>query len=118
LRRGPSKVEYAVVDKSADRVVLQLRGELTGSLQTDRIKEALEEHYVDDGVTVIRVDLSELSFLDNYGVATLVALMRESERRGKRFLAAGAERQVRDKLRIAGVLGLLEAGTPLAGGQP
>jgi anti-anti-sigma factor len=111
----PSRVEYAVIDRSADHVVLQLRGELTGSIQTDRIAEALEEHYIDDGVKVIKLDVSGLEFLDSYGVATLMELMRQSERRGKRFVATGAERQVRDKLRMTGVLQVLEAGTTPGG---
>jgi anti-anti-sigma factor len=111
VRRGGSKVEYAVVEKSGDRVVLQLRGELTESVQTDRVQEALEEHYVDDGVRVIKLDLSSLAFLDSYGVATLVALMKESERRGKRLVVTRATGQVRDKLRMTGVLTVLERGT-------
>jgi anti-anti-sigma factor len=102
--------DYEVVEREGERVVLQLRGELTESLQTEALKEALEEHYVDDGVRVIEVDLAPLRFLDNYGVATLVALQKESRDRGKRFHVEGAGGQVREKLRVTGVLRILEQG--------
>jgi len=63
-------IDYRVLERSEDFVILQLRGELAGQLWTDRLKRALEEHYVDDGVRRIRVDVSPVTFLDNFGVAT------------------------------------------------
>ena len=98
------------MERQGDWVVLQLSGELAGRLMTDRLRETLEDHYVDDGVRVIKVDISPLSFMDSYGVATLVALLKESHERGKRFVVEGAAGQVREKLRVTGVLRILEVG--------
>lgn len=103
-------IDYRVLERSGDFVILQLRGELAGRLWTDHLKRALEEHYVDDGVRVIRVDVAPVTFLDNFGVATLVALRRESRDRGKEFVVEGPEGQVREKLSVTGVLSMLEGG--------
>jgi anti-sigma B factor antagonist len=102
-------VDYRVVDRENDHVVLQLSGELAGEYWTDVIGDVLEEHFVDDGVKVIRVDLSEVTFMDNFGVGTLVALHRRSLERGKRFVVQNPRGQVRDKLRVTGVGQVLQA---------
>jgi len=103
-------VDYLVLERAGDFVILQLRGELAGQLWTDHLKRALEEHYVDDGVRRIRLDVSPVTFLDNFGVATLVALRRESRERGKEFFIEGPNGQVREKLSVTGVLTMLEGG--------
>ena len=103
-------LDYEVTERTVESVVIQLRGELAGQLWTERLREALEEHYVDDGVRVIRVDLSPVRFMDNHGVATLLALLRESERRGKRFRVERPDGQVLEKLTVTGVLGVLQEG--------
>jgi anti-anti-sigma factor len=102
-------VDYRIAERNEDYVVLWLRGELAGEYTTDVIGDALEEHYVDDGVKVIRVDLSEVTFLDNFGVATLVGLHRRSVDRGKRFVVQNQRGQVRDKLRVTGVAKVLQS---------
>jgi anti-anti-sigma factor len=102
-------VDYQIADRKEDYVVLRLSGELAGEYWTDVIGDALEEHYVDDGVKVIRVDLSEVPFMDNFGVATLVGLHRRSVDRGKRFVVQNPRGQVRDKLRVTGVAKVLQA---------
>jgi anti-anti-sigma factor len=103
-------VNYRIVDREEDYVVLQIEGELAGEYWTDVIGDALEEHFVDDGVKAIRVDLSGVTFMDNFGVATLVGLHRRSRERGKRFLVQNPQGQVRDKLLVTGVAKVLEAG--------
>jgi anti-anti-sigma factor len=103
-------VEYDTVERSGEDVLLRLRGELAGELWTGRLREALKDHYVDDGVRRIRVDVSELTFLDNFGVATLVALRRESMERGKSFVVEEPTGQVLEKLRLTGVLRILQGG--------
>lgn len=107
---GPA-IEYRVAARQGDAVRVQLRGEMVGVGHTARLRKALEEHFVDDGVRVINLDLSTVSFLDNFGAATLVTLMQESQARGKRLFVSGAERQVREKLRVTGLLNVLEAGS-------
>ena len=100
-------IEYEVAAKTDDFVIVHLRGELLGDLPVQRIHEALEDPYVDDGVRVIKVDLSEVSRVSLEGVAVLVDLWRESNRRHKRFLAENASAPVREKFATTGVLRLL-----------
>jgi anti-anti-sigma factor len=107
MSAGPA---YEVIEREDDFVVLQVRGELSGRVWTDQLKRSLEEHYVDDGVKRIRVDISPVSFVDNYGVATLVALQGHSRERGKQFFLEGAQGQPREKLEVTGVLRILEQG--------
>jgi anti-anti-sigma factor len=99
-----------VLERKGDHVVLRLEGELAGRLWTEVIEEFLEEHYVDDGVRRIRLDVAPVSFIDNYGVATLIALYKASLARGKRFMVEGAQGQVLDKLETTGVRSILEEG--------
>lgn len=54
--------------------------------------------------------MSLVSFLDNHGVATLLALYKESERRGKSFRVEGPQGQVVEKLLVTGVLKVLREG--------
>jgi anti-anti-sigma factor len=107
-------IEYEVVERTGDYVVLRLRGELFGDLPVRQLHDALEEHYVDDGVRIIKVDMSEVSRISLEGVAVLVDLWRESNRRGKRFLAEQAKGVVREKLATTGVLRLLSGEGPEA----
>lgn len=102
-------VKYRILGREEDYVVLRIQGELAGEYWTDVIGDALEEHYVDDGVKVIRVDLLEVTFMDNFGVATLVGLHRRSLERGKQFVVQNPQGQVRDKLRVTGVAKVLQA---------
>jgi len=97
-------VEYEVLDKEDSFACLRLTGRLVGDTSSRELKQALERHYVDDGVTEIRVDLSDLSEISLEGVAILLELWRESGRRGKEFIIQGAEGQVREKLEITGAL--------------
>ena len=101
-------LEYTVALKTSEVVGLELRGELAGPTWTKTLKRSLEEHYVDDGVRHIRVDLGPLRFIDSSGVVTLIALHTESRSRNKHFTVEGATGQVRDKLRVTGMLSFLE----------
>lgn len=97
-------LEYDVVERGTQQVVLQLRGELAGEQWIYQLRRSLEDHFVDDGVREIYVDLGALTFLDSEGVAVLVSLQRESERRGKNLWVQGVEGQVAEKLRVTGLL--------------
>jgi anti-anti-sigma factor len=109
MGRGHSGIEYRVLERGHDHVLIALRGELERSVQSDWLKESLEEHFVDDGVREIRLDLSAVSFLDGHGVAILVALLKESERHGKRFKVERVQDQALAKLRETGVAQILGA---------
>jgi anti-anti-sigma factor len=100
--------EYEVSEREDDRVTLRLHGELVGEESSEEFKESLERHYVDDGVKLIRVELSDLDMISLEGVGVLLQLHRESLARGKRFLAEGATGQVRQKLEVTGTIGPLE----------
>lgn len=102
-------IDYEVAERSGDFVVLRLKGELLDDLPVRQLHDALEDHYIDDGVRVIRVDLSEVRRISLEGVAILVDLWRESQRRGKHFHAENARGTVREKLATTGVLRLLSA---------
>lgn len=102
-------VGFELVERGQDHVLLRLKGELSGQYWTGALAETLEEHFVDDGVMIIRVDLSPVTFLDNFGVATLVELHRRSRERGKRFLVQNPMGQVREKLEVTGVAKVLQA---------
>ena len=100
-------IEYEVAEKTDDFVILRIRGELLGDLPVQRLHDALEDHYVDDGVRVIKADLSDVNRISLEGVAVLVDLWRESNRRHKRFQVENATPAVRDKLATTGVVRLL-----------
>lgn len=100
--------DFHIAEREDEYVLLVLTGELAGEMWTERLRDVLEEHFIDDGVRVIRTSLSGLSFMDNFGVATLVALHQEASERGKRFVVEDAQGQVREKLRVTGLLRVLE----------
>jgi anti-anti-sigma factor len=112
MARGHSGADYRVVDRGPDHVVVELWGELGRAVHPEWLKEALEDHFVDDGVRVIRVDLSGVSYLDGQGVSILVALLKEAGRRGKRFTVERVHDQALAKLRETGVAGILGAEGP------
>lgn len=100
-------IEYELIERAADYALLELRGDLMGDLPIERLKLDLEQHYVDDGVKRIRVDLSKVNFVSLEGIGMLLALWRESADRGKRLVVEQPAGQVRDKLRVSGVLDLM-----------
>jgi len=97
-------VEYDASEKVGELGFLRLRGELVGEVTLKEFKDALEHHFVDDGVSEIRVDLSGVTEISLEGVTILLELQKESRDRGKRFVVEGEEGQVREKLEITGTL--------------
>jgi anti-anti-sigma factor len=104
-------VHIDVTAKQGDRVTLRLRGEMAGERPVEEFKEALEEHYLDDGVKQIRVDLSQVEAMTLDGLGVLIMLWKESKARGKPLVIEGATGQVREKLELTGTLGPLESET-------
>jgi anti-anti-sigma factor len=108
MKEGPKPVvEYEVSERRNDHVVLKLRGELGDEVQSERLKESLELGFVDDGVTTIRVDVSELRWISLEGVGIILDLWRESRGRGKQLVVEEPSGQVREKLQVTGLLGVL-----------
>jgi anti-anti-sigma factor len=102
--------DFRILNRADDYVVVGLKGDFAGERLTESVRERLEEHYVDDGVRRIRLNLGELRFIDLEGVAALLELRRESDERRKVFTVEGARGQVLDKMRVTGVLAFLEGG--------
>jgi anti-anti-sigma factor len=101
-------LSFDVREQPGETVTVWMSGELSGEVRTDHVLEFLEEHYVNEGVRTIVLDLSELEFIDLEGVATLLTLLRKSGERGKAFAIRGARGHVREKLRTTGVIDRLE----------
>jgi anti-anti-sigma factor len=98
---------YHVDRPDRDDVVVHLRGELSQDPASLRVERALEEHYVDDGVRHIHLDLEDLESIDLEGVAVLLHLYRESRRRGKVLTVERANGAVRRRLATTGVLRIM-----------
>jgi anti-anti-sigma factor len=101
-------LDYEVTERTGDEARIRLHGELSGDVPVERLKKDLEHHFVNDGVRVIRVDLSDVEMIDLEGVSTLLVLWRESEKRDKRLVVVGASGQVREKIALTGLTRLLE----------
>ena len=92
--------------------VVHVAGELTEEASTERLEEWLEEHFVDDGVRTIRVNLSEVTAVDLEGVAALGVLAAEAVKKDKVLLIEGATGQVLQKLEETGLLQYLHSREP------
>ena len=89
--------------------IVELAGELTDDSSTENLKDWLEEHFVDDGVRTIRVNVSAVTSIDLEGVAALGLLAAEAVRRDKVFFIEGETGQVGSKLRETGLLQYLHS---------
>jgi anti-anti-sigma regulatory factor len=95
--------------------IVVLEGELTKEASTESLEEWVEEHFVDDGVRTIRVDLSEVTAIDLEGVAALGLLAAEGVKQDKVVVIDGATGQVRSKLEETGLLQYLQSKGSAAG---
>ena len=107
-RRGATKTpeksdanppfDFHVEDRDGEHVIVGLRGNLAGHAWTNMLRRFLEARYIDDGVVRIHLDLSEVTGLDEEGLATLRVLQRESEERHKELLLEGTKGKLQDLL--------------------
>jgi anti-anti-sigma factor len=81
-----------------------LGGELSGESSTASLADWVEEHFVDDGVLRIRIDLSQVTEIDLEGVAALGVLAAEALEQGKAVVLEGASGQVERKLEETGLI--------------
>ena len=88
--------------------MVQLAGELTGEPSTEELEEWLEEHFVDDGVRTIRIDLSGVTQIDLEGVSALGLLAAEGVKQDKVLVVEGATGQVQRKLEETGLARYLQ----------
>jgi anti-anti-sigma factor len=105
---GGPHLRWRESGRDAGRVVVDVAGQLDIVPEVERFKHFMEERYVDDGVNHITLNLRGVRFVNLEGIGVLLALWKESRDRGKRFDIARASAQVRAKLRITGVLEMLE----------
>ena len=112
-------LDVGAPERSGQRVSIPLRGTLAG-VDAARLRHSVVEHYVDDGVAEISLDASDLAFIDEDGIGALLRLRAEALTRGKRLWLVNPRGQVRDKVSLINIPGLLvpsEEG-PGSGGGP
>ena len=105
---GEARLVCQVSDRGPHDVTLRLAGTLTRDPWSRRFEREIEDHYVDDGVRRIRIDVQDLEAIDLEGIGVLVHLFRESERRGKVLTVEGSDGPVRRRLLTTGVLRIME----------
>lgn len=103
-------LEYSVVSETGSTVTVALRGAMTGEDWATRMTEFLDEHYVQDGVSVIALDLSQVRAIDLEGVGALVASARSAEERSKRLVVLEPSDVVERRLELTGMLAYLTSG--------
>jgi len=86
------------------RIIVKVAGDI--DLATaDKLAESLEEAV--GQASEVRVDLSEVTFLDSTGIRSLVQAYRSSQSRGGVFYVVGARQWVAKVLDVTGVGPLL-----------
>ena len=101
-------LQCRTLESTGETATVELRGSLVHGERLEEVSEALEEHYVNDGVLRIRILVDDVELIDLEGAAALAALKAEALRRGKDLTVEGATGFVRAKLRTTGLLGYLE----------
>jgi anti-anti-sigma factor len=84
--------------------IVHLEGELTDEASVASLEEWLEEHFVDDGVRTIRLNLSGVTRIDLEGAAAIALLAAEAVKERKVLVVEGMTGQVRSKLEETGLL--------------
>jgi ABC-type transporter Mla MlaB component len=100
---GDPPLSFRVEERHGEHVLLGLSGKLTGHGWTDKLRRFLEERYVDDGVRRIRLDLSDVTELDEEGLAALKAVQREATERHKELLLEGTTGELQSLLNSEGL---------------
>lgn len=87
-----------------------LRGELD-LLQADELAATLTGVQERAGTTHVRVDLTEVGFIDSTTITALIAGYRAAQATGLAYILVGVRGHVEKVLQISGVLGLLQGYT-------
>jgi anti-anti-sigma regulatory factor len=95
--------------KQDNEGIVHIGGELTGDASTANLEDWLEEHFVDDGVRTIRIDLSGVTHIDLEGAAALGLLAARALGERKWLIAEGVTGQGRSKLQETGLFRYLHA---------
>jgi anti-anti-sigma regulatory factor len=90
--------------------VVEVRGELTAREPLAKLPLAVQ-NLVDGGTArLVKVNVGHVEIIDLEGVAALIRAREAALRGGARFQLVDGRPRVRSRLRIAGVLRLLEEG--------
>jgi anti-anti-sigma regulatory factor len=90
--------------------VVEVRGELTAREPLAKLPLAVQ-NVLDRGSTgLVKVNVGHVEIIDLEGVAALIRARETALRAGARFQLIDGQPRVRARLRIAGVLRLLEEG--------
>ncbi|MDQ3403307.1 MAG: STAS domain-containing protein [Actinomycetota bacterium] len=99
--------------EGTDSVVISVVGEV--DLATaPRLERSLDEALGRSGVTEVKVDLSQVEFMDSAGLRVLVAALRKAKDNGQSLILHRPHDRVRRIIEITGlsdVFGLAAAGT-------
>jgi hypothetical protein len=101
-------LQCRTLETTGGTATVELRGSMVRSERLEDVREFLEEHYVNDGVLRIRLQVEAVERIDLEGAAALATLKAEALRRGKALTVEGATGFVRAKLRTTGLLGYLQ----------
>ena len=82
MTREHSNLE--IVDRSGDRATARLSGDLD-IVTSEEVKRDLAQ-LIDDGHSVVALDLSGVGFVDSSGLGVLVAVHRHAESHGASFI--------------------------------
>jgi len=105
------------IDRDGEALILSLRGEID-FLNAAPVTEAITAALAQARPALVRVDLSEVTFLDSSGIAMLVAAMRSARDTSASFRVERPDAAVLDQLDGMGLIetfGLTGARTPRPG---
>ena len=103
MTREHSNLE--IVDRSGDRATARLSGDLD-IVTSEEVKRDLAQ-LIDDGHSVLALDLSGVGFVDSSGLGVLVALHRHAEATGGRFVVRSVPPAVQRLFEITRLCDLL-----------
>ena len=95
---------------NGDGHVVEVRGELTAREPLAKIPMAVQNVLDHEWATLVKVDVAHVEIIDLDGVAALIRAREAALRGGARFQLIDGQPRIRSRLRIAGVLRLLEEG--------
>lgn len=98
---------HVKIRKSADVVILGLKGRLTLGLGDVILRESIDELLAEDWKKIL-LDLSEVSFVDSAGIGELVSGLRTAKRFGANLKIMNVNERVQSTLYIARLLPIFE----------
>jgi anti-anti-sigma regulatory factor len=90
--------------------VVEVRGELTAREPLAKLPLAVQNVLDRESAGLVKVNVGHVEIIDLDGVAALIRARETALRGGARFQLIDGQPRVRSRLRIAGVLRLLEEG--------